>query len=1043
MSVLGRLAATGALVAAVAIGMTPSAHAQGVTTAAIRGTITREGGTPVDGAIITLINVPKGTRLRTSSAPSGRYSFENVESGGPYTIEITAIGYEKTSKTGVLLTLGQRSIQDFEVKAQVVVLQELEITATTDPLINSARTGPQLTVSDSAISRIPLLGRNWNSLLATSPQVVGTSIAGQNNRFNNIQIDGSVNNDLFGLSSGGTPGGSAGVKPLSLEAIKEFQVLVAPYDVRQGGFTGGLVNGITKSGTNEIVGSLFAYFQNQDLVGKDTAGLKVTEFLIRQYGGSIGGPIIKDKLHFFAVADIQGREAPFFGPEVTEPSTGITAAQADRVTAIIRDQYGFDPGTYEAPVLGQPNTNVFGKLSGQVSTNHLVEVSYNYVTGDNDQFSRGSRRDATRDGFQLSNSGNSITNSQHSLRGKWLGQWGNVSSEVIAGYQTVTDNREMPNITPQLLINADGSGNYIAAGGERFSHNNRLDQDILEFTANVTVPLGRHALTGGLHAESFDFVNVFWEARYGVWTFGNIDSLALGRANRYEIIIPGAKPGGPVSDFGVVQLGGYLQDQWAISDRFTLTAGLRLDVPNFKNTPTKNEALAGTDALGNIDTSDFPTGNVTVSPRLGFNWDLTGRGTTILRGGVGIFSGRPPYVWMSNNYTNTGGEQLTVICTGAAVPGFTVDPNAQPTACAAGAPPSPPSPSIVYTRPDFKYQQALKYSIGLDHQLPGGVVASLDFLHTRNQNIMYLNDLNLKVGGVTSEGRQMYGAIGSTGSVTPDRQSSAFRDVIEQSNETAGYNTLLTAQLAKRFGTGLEFNAAYTYSETRDVISQTSSRSVSNFRFTVIDGTLAKRNLRPSSFDVPHKLVLAGTANAPLGFAVSLAYTGTAGTPYAYVSDSDLNADGQTQNDAIYVPTGSGDISLSNAADWDRLNLFIASQECLAEQRGKIMERGSCRNPWTHFVDFRLAKRIGTFSGQAMEISADIFNLLNLIDGDWGINRLTQFNENQSGLLRLAGWDATNNRPRYSVNNPINVTPERVDVARSRWRMQFGVKYVW
>lgn len=1043
MSVLGRLAATGALVAAVAIGMTPSAHAQGVTTAAIRGTITREGGTPVDGALITLINVPKGTRLRTSSAASGRYSFENVESGGPYTIEITAIGFEKSSKTGVFLTLGQRSIQDFEVKAQVVVLQELEITATTDPLINSARTGPQTTVSDSSISRTPILGRNWGGLLQASPQVVGNSIAGQNNRFNTVQIDGAVNNDVFGLPSNQQPGGQAGVKPLSIEAFKEFQVLVAPYDVRQGGFTGGLINAVTKSGTNRFSGSVFAYFQNEDLVGKDTAGLKVTEFKQPQYGGTLGGPIIKDKLHFFVAADLQQRDAPYFGPEVIEPSTGITAATADRVTAALQSKYGFDPGTYAAPVLATPNDNVFAKLTGSFGSNHQVELSYNYVNGSNDAFSRTSRSRNDRDGFQLSKSGNSQRNTTNSLRGKWLGQFGGVSTEVIGGFTAIRDDRAPGVDRPLFLVQGDVTGNWIAGGGEKFSQANYLDQDILELTANATFTKGRHAITIGTHNEKFSFVNAFFAGSKGVWSFNNVTDLENGVASRYEINLPGSKgPTGWLADWGAYQIGAYAQDQWSPKDNFTLTAGVRVDVP-FSDSPTTNASLKSNAALGNIDTGDFPSGNPLFSPRLGFNWDIANDGVTLVRGGVGMFSGRVPFVWLSNAFTGTGGEQVTLICTGGGVPTPTADLDNLPTACAAGGPPSPPTPSVVPVSSDFKFQQALKYSIGVDRRLPGGVVASLDFLHTRNYNTMYINDVNLTEGTANAEGRVMYGTIAaSSSSTTQSRKSSDFRQVLLHTNEDQGYSTLITAQLNKRFANNLEFSAAYTWSETKDVYSLTSSIASSNFNFTSLDGTLASRNLRTSGFDTPHKVMLSGSANLPLGFLLSLLYTGTAGTPYAYVVNNDANADGVFGNDLIYIPQSSSDISLTNAADFDRLNLFLAGDECLFAQRGRVMERNSCRNPWTHFVDFRMAKRVETFGGQAMEITADIFNLLNLINGDWGLNRQTSGFESATGLLNVAGWDAAKNRPRYSVPSSLP-SRDRVAVGNSRWRMQLGLRYAW
>ncbi|HEX9892952.1 MAG TPA: carboxypeptidase regulatory-like domain-containing protein, partial [Gemmatimonadales bacterium] len=836
MSVLVRFAGIGSLVLLLAVGGSAPLTAQGITTAALRGSITREeGNAAVEGAVITLINADKGTRLRAISQASGRYNFENVDPG-VYNIEVRAIGFEQTTKTGIVLTLGQRSVQDFQLKAQVVVLQELQITATTDPLINSARTGPAQIVSDTAIHRSPLLGRNFTSLLASSPQVQvtgsgGASIAGQNNRFNSILVDGSVNNDLFGLAAEGTPGGQSNVKPLSIEAIQEFQVLVAPFDVRQGGFAGGLVNAVTKSGTNAWSGSLFGYFQNRDLVGKDTVGNKFAEFTTRQFGGTISGPFIKDRMHLFVAADIQQRDQPFVGNSVTDPTIGITQAITDRVANAIRTQYGFDPGTASEPVLSTPNQNVFAKVTYEATDNHHLEVSHNYVNGFNDQFSRSTLNRNNRDGFQLSASGYEQRNRTNSTRLKWIGQFGRISTEFIGAFQTVRDKRQLPNEVPLFIVGGNLTGNsFVAAGGERFSHGNSLDQNIGELTFNATTTVGDHQVTVGTHNEIFTFNNVFWQAKYGIWTFDNVDSLEAGRAQRYEILLAGAeRPDGPVADWGVKQYGLYAQDQWLVSPRLTLTFGARIDVP-ILDKPSSNPALASS-VLG-IDTGEFPSGNALISPRFGFNFDLTGRGNTVVRGGVGIFSGRPPYVWLSNAFTGTGLEAVTLTCTGTNVPTVTADISSLPTTCVGGGAPTPPAASIVAFDQDFKFIQSLRYAVGLDQKLPGGIVGTFDFVHTQSKNTMYLTDANLNYDAAftTAEGRRQYGTISATGSATPARLTTAFRDVLVHTNRSADYATSITGQLAKRFGSNLEFLAGYTYSRVKDLITLGSSIAFSNYQ---------------------------------------------------------------------------------------------------------------------------------------------------------------------------------------------------------------------
>jgi len=319
----------------------------------------------------------------------------------------------------------------------------------------------------------------------------------------------------------------------------------------------------------------------------------------------------------------------------------------------------------------------------------------------------------------------------------------------------------------------------------------------------------------------------------------------------------------------------------------------------------------------------------------------------------------------------------------------------------------------------------------------------VDFLYTRNYNTLYIDDANLVEGAENAEGRVMYGTIAAGSSTTTqNRKSSAVRQLLMHTNRDQGYNSLFTAQLNKRFSNGIEFGAAYTYSKTKDIYSLTSSIASSNFNFTTLDGTLANRNLRTSGFDTPHKITVSGTADLPLGFLVSALYTATSGTPYSYVVTQDANADGVSGNDRIYIPTSASDISLTNAADFDRLNLWLAGEQCIVDQRGALMERNSCRNPWTRFLDMRVAKRIDTFGAQGMEITWDIFNFLNLINGDWGLNRQTSSFEEATGVLNVAGWDATNNRPRYSVPSTLP-SRERVQVGSSRWRMQLGLKYVF
>jgi len=1034
----------------------PPAAAQGTTSGAIVGTVSDEAGAGVTGAVLTLTNSSTGQRYSGQARVDGRFLFENVQVGGPYVLEVRALGFSPARSEPFTLRLGERRVMDMKLQRAAVELTGVTITGEANPVLSPSRTGAQSFVSESALARLPTLGRSFIEFVNTVPQVAtagvpGASVGGQNNRFNNIQVDGGVNNDVFGLSASGTPGGQANAHPISVEAVKEFQVLIAPFDVRQGSFSGGLINAVTKSGSNVFRGSAFGYLQNEGLVGKDLGGNEASEFYQRQYGFTLSGPVIRDRLQFFVTADLQSRANPFGGQAIGADTTGgadsanigIRRTTAERVAEILRTNpaYGFDPGTFLAPTIENPDRNFFGKLTTQLATNSQLELTYNYVKASSDVLIRNSTATGSRDGYELSNSGYVQANVTNTVRGKVTTQTsGGMSNELLVGYNRIRDHREIANRVPLIFVGGDRAGTNIAAGAERFSHNNFLNQDIVEVTDNLTLPLGgKHLLTVGTHNEFFHFVNGFFPASLGVWTFADSTALNSVTPNRYEIALP-LRPGGPTADFNVKQWGFYAQDRWSPDPRLTVTLGLRVDIPSMDK-PNSNPALVT--ALG-VNTGDFPSGNALWSPRVGFNYDVRGNGETRLRGGVGIFSGRPPYVWISNAFGNTGLEQATLTCTTAGtIPTFTIDVDNQPQTCAGGGAPTPPTPSIVYFEPDFKFPQNLKLSLGLDHQLPAGVVATFDMMVTRSVNQFYITDVNLNgIVGVSSGegGRPLYGTpTATTTNVTPSRPSAAFRDVLRHRNEGKDKAFQVTAELQKRFSEGVEFRMAYTYSHSEDLFSLGSSIASSNYRFTVLDGTLENRNLRTSVFDIPHKFQVTGILGLPYDVKLSLIYITQSGHPYTYVTSTDANGDGFGGNDAVYVPRNPSDITLATPGDSTALFNFINAEACLRDNGGRILPRNSCRNGSINILNARLVKVIPTISGQSLELSLDIFNLLHLLNHDWGQFRETSGFENLN-MLRQTGYDTVNERGRYALALPRRDFPSQT---ASRWRLQLGGKYIF
>jgi hypothetical protein len=1038
--------------------------AQGVTTGAIRGTVIDESGSPVAGAVLTLVNNSTGFRTTATTRPNGRFGIENVTPGGPFTLTARAIGFAPLVQDGIRVSLGQVVTLNLTATRAVVELADLTVTAAGNPLLSRSRTGAAAFVSDSLIQRLPSLTRSFTSLIATSPLVNGTSVAGQNNRYNNIQIDGGVNNDLFGLGSTGTPGGQVNSRPISLEAVKEFQVLIAPFDVRQGGFTGGLINAVTKSGTNEFHGSAFGFRQSEafarETVDRGPLGEDVlNKFTENQYGGSLSGPIIKDRLHFFAAFERKERSSPFSGylqgdDAVDEAAFGVTQALADSVAAWSSANL-VDAGTAGQVNRDTPDQDIFAKVNAQLNDRNQLEASFNSVSASDGSLIRSSSFSGYRSGFELGNAGYTINNTSRTGRLRLNSALGDrYTNELLVGYQRIRDRRNPGMNTPLIFV---GTGSAIAIGAERFSHGNELDQDVWELSDNLTIAMNDHVVTVGTHNEFFKFRNNFFPGSYGVWGFEDAQALYAGTPNHYEIALP-LRPGGPEATFSVNQVGAYIQDVWNVNPKLSLTFGVRVDKPLLPTKPDANPDLAAIDfthvnlgVVGTTDkavTDDFST-SMLLSPRFGFNYDVNGDRSTVVRGGFGIFSGRPPYVWVANAYANSGLTQTTLVCNGSASPTFVTDIASQPTSCAGGGTASPPTPSIVYFDPGFKFPQTMRAALGLDHQLPWGMLGSVDLLYTRTLNQFYLNDINIE--GVQSTeagegGRLQYGVAGTpNGSgiasrISPKRISSGYRDVIRQSNASGDRSISATFQVDKRFSDALSFNAGYTYSQTKDRQCMTSSISNSNMRFAVLQGPLDDRDLATSCFDRPHSIALTGIFNVAYGFKASLTYNGSSSTPFTYTVNDDANGDGFSGNDPIYVPTDASDITLRDPDDWDELNAYIADEPCLNEARGTLLGRNTCRGPWVSFINARISKVFRTLRGQSFEINLDIFNLPNLIKSSWGVNRSTTGFENQA-ILSQTGYDVANQRGEYTTRNLSQ--KDGVVASWSRYQLMLSGRYIF
>jgi hypothetical protein len=1045
-----------------------TAAAQGVTGAAVHGQVTGPADAPIVEATVLVTNGSNGARWETRTGPQGRFYLEHLSVGGPYRVEVHAVGFAPAERGGIVLGLGQRLTADFALSRLAYELPEVIVAVGVDPLINAGRTGPAQNISESTMARLPVAGRDFGQLALLSPQVVrtrpsglsftggGLSIAGQPDRLNALQIDGATNNDLLGssfLGSIGTPGQGVGARTLSVEAIKELQVILAPFDVRFGTFAAGLVNAVTKSGSNRFEGSLTSYYSARGLVGKDREGGRGADFEHKEVGLTLGGPILRDRLAFFVDAGIQRpafpESAPLIRPDTPggfDPEVGISYASAIRFRDILRNRYGVDAGDAGPLPFRIPAENLLGKATLQLGVNSHLEASHNY--------SHSHLRIAMDRGFPfypLTSRAFALPTTTNATRLTWTSSFGGrYSNELIAARLHTSFHCSPASTFPAIYVQAEARQ---LSAGSACQFPDRNDQRILEVTDNLTFAWRSHRLTLGTHDElirlsSHEFLDYFFDTG---WTFSSLDSLERGEPESYTATLPDpARPSGPLSRPTITQVGVYVQDQWNPTPRLTVTTGLRMDVPFVARQPVLNESLLTSELR--LDNTPTPSGHMLWSPRLGLNYDLQGEGTTFLRGGIGLFAGRPPYKWFVDVDAHTGREAYYLDCRGAGVvPRFTVDPADQPADCASGI--IRRIPLVNVFDPAFRFPRNLKLALGADHRLPWGMVGTIDVLYTRAINQYDLLDLNLQPPQLVATGegdRPMYGVVDSLGQATPSRRSEAFGPVMQVRNVRGNRAFSITAQLQKRFPDGTELSASYSYARSRDRLSASEDNTDGDFGGTPLDGTLEHRRVTTASWEVPHRITLLLTTNLPLGFRMSLFYEGLTGGPYTYTIDGDANADGFGGNDIVYVPADvrpGGDVVLATLDEEGRprpaarftyyeLHSFIRREQCLAGQRGTVMRRNSCRNPWVNNTNARLSRVFPSSRGHAVELSLDVFNLLHLLDSDWGEIRGIE----HTGLLRLIGYDPVQARGIYSVQVPrLRV----LDVDGSRWRMQLGAKYTF
>ncbi|MEO5817525.1 MAG: carboxypeptidase regulatory-like domain-containing protein, partial [Gemmatimonadaceae bacterium] len=653
---------------------TTSVSAQGVTTGGLTGTITDATGATIEAAQIQVRNPRTGYNIGATSRASGQYTIPGIEPNQGYIITVRRIGYAPMTRDGVVISLGQTRREDFRMTREVQTLGEVSITAsTTDAVINASKTGTSTSISDSALRRLPTINRNFTDFVQLVPQVstsggVGLSGGGANLRQNSIQIDGAQAGDLFGLGTSGQAGASANAKSIPLDAVKEYQVLLSPFDVRQGSFGGMLINAVTKSGTNEWHGTLYGDSRSQSLTRSQPY---LQAYKSQHISASAGGPLLRDKVFIFASGELQKLDQPASGSYLGAPDQFVTQSTIDGVTTAAA-KYGLtNAGGGEQVFKKNPNRNAFVRMDAYLPMSTRLVMRYNYASADNKVFSRGLATSATPN-FNLTSSGYDLSNTSKSgvielLTNTSSGMY----NEFLANYSTIKDFRTVPVIFPFLTVRGvartdDPTKTVIfVLGTDNSSQANSLDQRTIEFTDNLTIPFGTHAVTVGGKALYYKSINLFAQNSFGNWTFNNLNDFNNGVASSYVISAPA--PTDPYNGLATIKAAtysAYIEDAWQATPTLSLNFGLRMDKPKFDNVPPLNQEVL-TDY--NRSTSSVPS-QAQFSPRFGFNWDVTGNQVNQLRGGVGSFSGPTPFVYLSNAFGNSGlSGYSSITCNGAAL----------------------------------------------------------------------------------------------------------------------------------------------------------------------------------------------------------------------------------------------------------------------------------------------------------------------------------------------------------------------------------------
>lgn len=1082
--------------------ITPFTWAQNVTTSSLSGTVVDEKGIPLPGVTITALHTPTGTNYNTVSRTDGRYNLPNLRVGGPYTITFRFIGFTNYVQTDINLALGQESKINAKILPTSTQLKEVVVTSGQNKVINNSRTGSQEVITRSQIDRLPTINRSIYDYTKLTPTASGgnpaTSFGGRNGNGNNLTVDGALFNNSFGLSN--TLGGQANSQPISLDAIEQIQVSVSPFDVTQGRFAGTGINTVTKSGTNEFKGSVYLYKRTAGLVGLNTLTTTVAKPTVdyNQRGLSVGGPIIKNKLFFFLSGEQERISDPATFYTALQPGqtpggsvSQVTAADLNTLKDFLQTKYGYNAGAYENNQLRTQSDKIAAKLDWNINDNNTLSVKYFYLKSFRDVSPSASGaptngRSPSLTTLPFFSSYYTINNNFNIIIAELNTRIGTAfANKLTVGYQALRDFRTSPGGGSFPLVDIQGSastGNMTSFGYEPFTANNVLNTDTYQFSDNFSIFAGKHEINLGTQNEYNKFKNGFAPNYNGGYRFASLADFYASANNgtptatrydyRYSALPDGSFPFALIKSY---TLGFYAQDKWQVKDNFKLTYGLRADIPVYNTQSQQNPnalALTGFRDGYQINSSQFPKTRVQLSPRVGFNWDVRNDGNTQLRGGAGIFTGPVPYVYISNQASNNGvqfGSYSIVPGAGGVLatdPRLVFNPNVdanRPANAAANT-----SYNLVVVDRNFKFPSNFRVNLALDQKLPFGIIGTLEGIYSRDLNAAYQVNVALPSTGaalVGPDNRIRYSntttypfipaAAGGNTAAKPN-----VTDAIVLKNTSKGYTYNITGQLQRTFKE-FYFNVAYTYADSRTV-SDGGSIAQSTWRDRPVSGDPNADVTSYSNFYQPNRIIASASYRKQylnhLTTSIGLTYESANAGVVSYVYNGDVNGDGQTSNDLIYIPNSASDIVLvkDNAADtrttaqtYAQLSAYINQDPYLSQHKGEYAKRNGLVLPYFQLVNFNFTQDLYQTSGKiknTLQFEFNIINLGNFLNRDWGNIKFV----NRTGILAYKGLDAATGQPAFSfpyfdnVNQSPLVNSFGNSIGQSsRWQAQFGIRYLF